>query len=413
MFGVLLATAITALIPLLPSLTPANESRQPHHTEEPSMAATLLPATTGPYAVGNRRLFMSDPRPDPFTNTTPRKISVTAWYPTTGTGPAARYLSGTDSYDETMALELVNKLEGQNCSKSFWNGAISCGFFGNVSPSNTLFGNIRQRDTRAVKDAPIRTDLGPLPTAIFSPGFGMPGYMSAILAQDLASHGWLILTLSHTYESIATEWASGTIPQNGGYVSNQWAKCLNARVADLRYVLGQLPVLPNGIGTQADISKLALIGHSYGGTTAMETAHLEPQRVKAVAILDGPVGYPGTSNQAQNNGIPAPVLLLSGPVDPNDGYTTGAETVGWSTYAATIHGPLHRYQVAGAKHHAFTDFGALTVKPADNLGTITAARAMSLHPRWVRAFLATYVLGNTDPLLTLPATDWPEVTAVT
>lgn len=377
------------------------------------MATTVLPALTGPNQVGNRRLFLPDPRPDPFTGAAPRKISATAWYPTTATGPPARYLSNTDSYDETMALALTNGLENAGCAKSWWNGAITCGgFFGGVDPNTTMYGNIRARDTRAVKDAPVRTDLAPLPVVIVSPGFGMPGHTSSILAQDLASHGWLVFTLSHTYESISTEWSTGVIAQNAGYVNQQWAKCLTARVGDVRYLLNQLPTLPNGIGTNADISRLAIVGHSYGGTTGMEVAYLEPQRVKAVALLDGPVGYTDTSNQAQNNGITQPVMLLSGPVDAADGITSGAEMPGWSTYTATTHGPLHRYQVDGAKHHAFTDIGLLTRKPADFLGTITAARAMNLTPRWVRAFLDTYILASTDPLLTLPAVDWPEITAV-
>lgn len=377
------------------------------------MAATLLPALTGPYLVANRRLFLTDPRVDPFTNTAGRKVSVTAWFPTSASGAPARYLSAVDAYDEAMALQLTNGLENAGCNKSWWTGAITCGgIFGNVNPNNTMFGNIHKRDTRAVKDGAIRTDLGALPVAIFSPGFAMPGNSSSILAQDLASHGWLVLTLSHTYESLGTEWSNGVIPYTGNYVNNQWAKCLNARVADVRYILGQLASLPNGIGAQADVDKVAIVGHSYGGTTGMEAAYLEPTRVKAVAILDGPVGYAGTSNNAQNNGIAQPVMLLSGPYNLSDGFTTGAEMPGWSTYAATTHGPLHRYQVAGAKHHAFTDAGLLTVRPADFLGTIAAARAMELHPRWTRAFLDTYVLGTPDPLLTLPSGDWPEITAV-
>ncbi|WP_159844960.1 alpha/beta hydrolase family protein [Nocardia sp. CY41] len=361
---------------------------------------------TGPYAVGNRRLFLTDPsRPDPFTGAAVRWVPVIAWYPTAGTGSPARYLSGNDSFDSTMALELTNKLESRTCFNLF---GVSC--FG-VSIANTLHPRIRARDTRAVLNAPVHTGLGQLPVVVFSPGFGMPGHNSAILAQELASHGYLVLTMTHTWEAIVTELADQVAKQNVPAVDQQWAKCLNTRVADAKFLLDQLPTLPNGIGAQADLDKVGFVGHSYGGTTGMELAY-QDSRVKAVAILDGPVGYPGTSNQAQDHGIPQPVMLLSGPVDPNDGYTTGAETAGWNAYAATNHGPLHRFQVAGAKHHAFTDIGLLTTKTAELCGTIAPARAMELHPRWTRAFLDTYINGAADPLLTLPAADWPEVTAI-
>ncbi|KIA62988.1 hypothetical protein FG87_21645 [Nocardia vulneris] len=352
---------------------------------------------TGPNPVGNRRLFISDPRKDNFTNVAPRKISVTAWYPTSTTGPVARYLSAVNAYDNTMASQITNGIEVP-------------GWF--TPQSQTMYPNVNQRDTRAVLNGDVRTDLGLLPVVIFSPGFGVPGNCSSILAQELASHGYLVLTTSCTYESVCTEWSNGVINQNAGYVGNQWAKTLAARVADVRCLLGQISALPNGIGAQADVDKVAVVGHSYGGTTGMEAAYQEPVRIKAVALLDGPVGYAGTTNLAQNNGIPQPVMLLSGPVNASDGFTTGAEMAGWSTYAATNHGPLHRYQVAGARHYAFTDVGLLTKKPATLLGTIGAARAMEMHPRWTRAFLDTYVRGVPDPLLTLPAVDWPEVTAI-
>ncbi|WP_454199610.1 alpha/beta hydrolase family protein [Nocardia sp. Marseille-Q1738] len=371
------------------------------------MAATLLPALTGPYSVAARRLFLSDPRPDPFTNSAPRRISVTAWYPTAASGAWARYLSVADSYDETMALQLTNGIEGRSCSKSWWNGAISCGFFG-PPVGDTMYPNIRARDTRAVLDGAIRTDLGPLPVVIFSPGFGVPGNHSSILAEDLASHGYLVLTISCTYESIVTEWSNGVIAQNASYVGNQWAKCLAARVGDVRYLLDQLTSLPNGIGAQADASKVAIVGHSFGGTTGMETAYLEPNRVKAVACLDGPVGYAGTSNQALTHGVPQPVMLLSMPADPNSAYMTD-----WANYANTNHGPLHRYRVSGTQHYAFTDVGLLCAadKKASLNGTIDPNRAMALHPWWTRVFLDTYVRG-VGAMPSLPSPDWPEVTAI-
>jgi pimeloyl-ACP methyl ester carboxylesterase len=313
-----------------------------------------------------------------------------------------------DSYDETMALQLTNGIEGRSCSKSWWNGTISCGWYPTTPVSNTMYPNIRSRDTRAVLDGAIHTDLGLLPVVIFSPGFGVPGNHSSILAEDLASHGYLVLTMSCTYESISTEWSNGVIAQNVSYVGNQWAKCLNARVADVRYLLDQLSNLPNGIGAQADVNKVAIAGHSYGGTTGMEVGYLEPTRVKAVVALDGPVGYAGTSNQALTHGIPQPVMLLAMPADPSSAYMTD-----WAAYSNTTHGPLHKYRVAGTQHYAYNDVGLLcgADKKGTLCGTIDPNRAMALHTRWARAFVDTYVRGQVDPLLNL-SPDWPEVTNI-
>ncbi|MEU2106514.1 dienelactone hydrolase family protein [Nocardia sp. NPDC019255] len=375
------------------------------------MAATLLPAMTGPHGVGNRRLFLTDTaRTDPITGSGQRKVSVTAWYPTPSTGAVARYLSNVDSYDETMALNLVNGLENAGCSKQFWTGAIKCGgFFGNVDPNTTMFGNIRARDTRAVKDAAVSTDLGALPTVVFSPGFGIPGNHASILAQELASHGYLVMTLSHTYESIVTELSTGVVLQNGGAVSNQWQKVLTARLGDVNFVINQLGSLPNGIGNQADLSKVACVGHSYGGYTALEQSYHDP-RVKAVAVLDGTAGYDGTENHAQNNGVQVPVMLLSGDIDLGDNYLVGGEHASWATYRNTAHGPLHMLEVAGTKHYAFTDVGLLTVQTASLNGSINPARAMTIHTTFTRVFLDQYLKGIPTTLLDGTDPNWPEVT---
>lgn len=377
------------------------------------MAATLLPALTGPYTIGNRRLFLTDTsRPDPISGASTRQVSVTAWYPSLSTGAPAPYLSINDSRDESMALLLTNGFESAGCGKSWWTGTITCGgLFGGISPNTTMFVNIRARDTRAVLNGTVRTDLGLLPTVIVSPGFGVPGNHASILAQELASHGYLVLTLSHTWESIATELAGSVAAQNGGAVSNQWGKVLAARVADAKFVLNQLPTLPNGIGAAADLTKIAAAGHSFGGLTGLELAYVDT-RIKAVAVLDGTAGWAGTTNGAQDHGIAVPVMLLSATVNLADGVLVGAEHPSWAAFQTHPHGPLHMYQVAGTKHFAFCDVGMLTVKPADLLGTIAASRAAALHPRWTRAFLDTYLMGTPDPLLNLPSADWPEVTAV-
>lgn len=372
------------------------------------MAPTLLPALTGPHTVGNRRLFLVDAaRQDPFSGAATRQVSVTAWYPTTDTGPAARYLSGNDGFDATMALDLTNGLEGRSCF-SWFGGTPSC--FG-VSLADTMHPRIRARDTRAVLDATPDASLGALPVAIISPGFGVPGNHLSILAQELASHGYLALTLSHTWESIVTELATSVAKQNGSAVSNAWPTVLAARVGDVKFVLDQLATLPHDIGAAADTARVAVVGHSFGGPTGLELAY-QDSRVKAVAVLDGTAGYAGCPNLAQDNGIPQPVMLLSGPINLEDNFLTGAEHASWATYAATDHGPLHMLEVAGARHYAFTDVGLLSTKTADLCGTIAPARAMTLHPLFVRAFLDRYLAGVPTTLLDGAHPDWPEVTTI-
>ncbi|MGW4847037.1 alpha/beta hydrolase family protein [Nocardia brasiliensis] len=371
------------------------------------MAGSRLPAPTGSFAVGARRLFLVDPRPDPF-DTGPRKISMTAWYPATAnTGIAFRYLSDCAAFDTEMALQLTIGIE--NLTRLRLIPPVPKLL--NVAYRNSMLPNIIRSNTWATKGARANRNLGRLPVVVFSPGFGVPGTHGSILAQDLASHGWLVFTLSHTYESIVTEWPDGVIRQNPYYVDSQWAKCLAARVSDCQYVLDHLGFLANNIGVDADPTQVAVVGHSYGGTTGMALAYAEHRRIKAVCVLDGPVGYPGTSNIAQKNGIAQPVMLLSRPIDSPD---SGSVMSGWSTYRTTDHGPLIMLQVAGTQHYSFTDVGYLcgATRRTALCGTIAPPRAMALNSRLVRAFLNVHVTGSPDSLLDDVSAEWPEIAPI-
>lgn len=371
------------------------------------MAATLLPALTGPHPIGNRRLFLSDAsRRDPYTNAASRLVPVIAWYPTITAGPVAQYLSNNTTYDESMALTLTNVVEGRGCSKSWFTGAISCG----AAPvADTMYPNIRSRDTHAVLNGAIDTSLGLLPTVVISPGFGLPGNLYSILAQDLASNGYLVLMLNHLNESVATETATGVVGQYFTAAVDQ--RAIATRGNDVIFILNQLATLPNGIGAAADVNAIAAVGHSYGGYTALETAYHDA-RIKAVVSLDGTAGWPGTENHAQDNGVAIPVMLLSGALNPSDNYLVAGEHPSWATFKTKPHGPLYTFQVLGTRHHAFSDVGLLAspAKRPDLCGSIGAARAMQIHTWWTKAFLDAYVRG-TGALPTLPDSAWPEVVA--
>ena len=65
--------------------------------------------------------------------------------------------------------------------------------------------------TNAVSDAPPAGRSRSLPFVVLSPGFIHPRSVLTALAEDLASHGYVVAGIDHTYESFATAFPDGRV----------------------------------------------------------------------------------------------------------------------------------------------------------------------------------------------------------
>ena len=77
-----------------------------------------------------------------------------------------------------------------------------------------------------------------LPLAVLSPGFTSPRSTLTALAEDLASHGYVVVGIDHTYESFATAFPDGRVttclarqaPRRG---PRFWEKVVEGRAGDV------------------------------------------------------------------------------------------------------------------------------------------------------------------------------------
>jgi dienelactone hydrolase len=358
-----------------------------------SAAPTLLPAPTGQYNIGERTVFLPDPA------RSNRQVQAQLWYPTSTTsGAVSRYLSQNATYDQNIALALTKGLEGKTCYAFF--GSVSCM---GVAVANTMYPRINQRDTHAFLNAPIRTDLGQLPVVLLSPGFGMPSYLYSAVSENLASHGYIVVSTSVTGESIANEVSNGVAKQT---VTGSNQAAFNQRIADYRFMMNKLSTLPNGVGAQVDMTRIGGGGHSWGGYTAVETAYSDP-RILAIANLDGTPGWPANSaatNMAMNNGIPQPILRLQG----------ANSDIPWNTYASHPHGPLYQLVFANTGHTYFSDvcYTGIPTHQSNPLycGNVDPNLTMDAINTYTLAFFNKHVLGQPTTLLDGPSPQFPNVT---
>jgi hypothetical protein len=235
---------------------------------------STFPAPTGHHRVGRLALDLTDrSRADPYARrATKRRLAVWVWYPgaPAPNARAAAYLPG-------------------------WWRAL--GPVWGFRPSRVR--------VRAVADAPVDGGGSPYPVLVFSPSGNPPHFYSALF-EELASHGYVVAGISHTYEIIPISVLVGggvrfMSPKSvaGAFSTpgkrpleddlRERARVIEIKVDDVRFVIGALTALQAGsgpLGGHLDLSRLAVFGHSFGGATAAEASRLD-ERAAAGASIDG------------------------------------------------------------------------------------------------------------------------------
>jgi predicted dienelactone hydrolase len=380
-------------------------------------AAIELPAPTGPLKVGTTRWNVTDAaRPETFGAAGARRqVEVLAWYPAAAAegGKPAPYLR------EGMA---------------------------EVPPGlRTPLAALADVRTHATLDAPVLAGTEKLPVIVFNHGFGGIPSAHAALFEDLASHGYAVLSVTHPYESTAATLADGTvIPMFGannkpiapfeavvaewehegdimtavtkeateegqirllrGYLSGLRATndTLHRWVADTKLVLDQFPALPKEsvagrLVARLDLGRLGAAGHSMGGVTSGQFC-LEDRRCRAGLNLDGIPQYGTMIDQR----LTVPFLMV---YSAREGRTGASDAIYRRAAPRYI-----RVDVQNTKHVDFTDmilWGGPLRQGA--LGTIDPLRAVEITRAVIRQFFDQELLGKPAPLLAGTQT-FPEVT---
>ena len=171
--------AILAVLGLTSAATPRGVVR----------AAFELPPPTGRYAVGTTAWRVTDSsRHETFTTSGEfRQVEVLAWYPAAAprSGGLAAYLR------EGLA-------EVRSFAKLF--GA-----------AETVFDGLAEVRTHAGLDAAPAVTPRKFPVLLFSHGYtSIPSAYTALL-EDLASHGYAVLSIVHPYEATAATLADGRV----------------------------------------------------------------------------------------------------------------------------------------------------------------------------------------------------------
>ncbi|KAK0377139.1 tat pathway signal sequence [Colletotrichum limetticola] len=189
------------------------------------------------------------------------------------------------------------------------------------------------------------------PLVLFSHGRASSRLAHGVLARSLASYGYIVVTLDHTYDAAIVEFPDGIIRFAENATNSDTAdvkSLLESRQKDVSFIIDQLldpsVATPLLAGTQASINpeKIFIAGHSFGGATVASSLYVD-DRILGGLNFDGQMLGPVLAE-----GIDKPLVLVGTP-------TTFDYISGWNETWANLRGPSLMLVVNGTTHMSFFD----------------------------------------------------------
>ncbi|MEV7392697.1 MULTISPECIES: acetylhydrolase [unclassified Streptomyces] len=354
----------------------------------PGPVRLTLPAPTGPYPVGTVALHLVDTsRPDPVTGPGHhRELMASVWYPARCVEryPQARWTSPA----VTRALL-----------------ATAGGFPADVAVAPLTAGH---------EGAPVGRTGGRLPVVVFSHGAHDHRSDTTIVVQELASHGYVVVTVDHTYDAFS-EFPDGrlTVPLDRPALTPP------DFATDIRFVLdrvedlaaGRNPdveqrPLPAGLPGALDLDRIGMYGWSKGAT-ATTFVMSEDRRVRAGLSFDGPMQPMITTD------LDRPFMMMTAE------FTRAAQPSA-AEFWSHLRGWRLNVQAEGAVHSSYCDVQflipqlapAVGMSDADLqswIGTLDPARAVRIQQAYPLAFFDLHLRHRPGRLLDGPSPAFPEV----
>jgi hypothetical protein len=391
--------------------------------------ASPLPRPSGSHPVGRVSFHWTDPaRPEILTAAPEdrRELVVHVWYPAAAsTGPTAAYFPD------------AHRLAGSD----------SAGAYLNLFPSRWSSILNEQFRSHAKVNAPIVEGMN-LPILIFSPGGGVTSIAYTTQLEELASQGYLVFGVEHTYHLPAVVVPGGRviaaadeqlarIKKETSYSDNPERKITEMLVTDMIFVIDKLGELAESntlFRSKLDMSQIGVFGHSRGGRVAAHLCQID-RRVKACINQDGMMQWHPFWLDERGESLAQPFMMLDHlDLEPPDeafvqmGITREAYSQNRSERRrtareqifTTIEGGSYHVTLAtpGISHNSFldvrllgrTDMGNINSWPKDVQEATPHAQILRRITDFTSAFFNKYLRGMPAPLLDDPSETGPEVT---
>ncbi|MEM8767519.1 MAG: hypothetical protein AAGE43_08760, partial [Pseudomonadota bacterium] len=389
--------------------------------------APPLPAPDGPYAVGVRDFALEDDaRPGVFaaSEDEPRTLLVRVWYPAASTDGYQTRPYFTAKEAETTAVDT--------------GALLGLPFY---------FTYLELVQTNSYVDAPLIDVSEPLPVVIYSHGYTSFAGQNTALMETLASHGYLVFSVQHSYDSASAVLPDGRVipmdpelvasfaeraeegvsevmaqafggasyaARRAGHIANREAmRAEGERIAtlsapvwleDRRFVLDALAAreVPDSVlelVRAGDFDETGQMGMSFGGSTTGGFC-LADRRCAAGINLDG-----GDYHTPMGTQQPVPFLMFYSDIDrvlEQFGAEPGTRGFGFNDFfyerheLAGLNPDITRLRVRNVMHLGVSDFTLFLRNPLRGLllGSIDADAMIAIQNDFVLAFFDRYLRGR-------------------
>jgi dienelactone hydrolase len=373
----------------------------------------VLPEPTGPFPVGRVFLDWTDEdRRDPLApnRNTLRRLPIWIWYPAIAASDAPKvdYLPDAvlAALDDASSPILVNTI-------------------GRVVTDQR---NVRPH---AVHEPPAAD--GSFPVLLMRPLRGGLAPQYSVYAEDLASHGYVVVGADTPYTTRVAIYSDGevvhrtaagappelaagnTSPIAPGLPNDLFLPVLEVLVDDGSFILDTLTKLNAGDGRfsgRLDLDTVGAFGHSVGGTAALQFCASE-RRCAAAINIDGYL-----MGSVTETGIGKPFMFLSSdrPIwRKSDAELNDFERAMFAArdrIREALPNDVQWIVIENSGHFSFSD-AALFWPPiigrlTGSLGSIDAEHALALTRDYIRTFFDVYLKGDNESQLSALGKDYPE-----
>ncbi|MBN1264891.1 MAG: hypothetical protein JXA25_05310 [Anaerolineales bacterium] len=259
--------------------------------------------------------------------------------------------------------------------------------------------------------------------------------------EELASQGYVVFSIGHTYETIVSIYPDGEIAgEDYTYIFNLFdsnseqeiqlykdfeiagdlsekrelirriltvddaaTNMLRVRTEDVVFVLDEIEKVNNGglFESRLDMDRVGIMGWSFGGATAVD-ACIADKRFKAGINIDGwPYGEYFNSGKR----LSQPVMVINAESDDETDHIVGEMVFDRSENDS------YRLTIENTSHTNFWDFPLFfdVYKYLDYWGPLGAARLSDINNAYITCFFDTYLKGREVSEFTENAGLFPEV----
>lgn len=356
-----------------------------------------IPAPGGSIPVGTQTFVLTDlARPELYSGKDgPRKFIAQVWYPA-DPGPNAEHAPWVN--DALLYGRAISSYLGL---------------------PEFFLDHLALTRSPAWQDAPVKPARHGYPIIVFSHGWNGFAAQNTGQAVELASRGFVVIAIQHTYGAVITVFPDGEIAFNnpsalpdgapeGEYdtaarmLVNQWA-------GDIDYTLEALGNMDTDLGRSfwgmLEFDRIGVYGHSTGGGAAIQFCGTDP-RCMAVLGMD-PFMTP-VSEQVLVSGVPQPAFFMFSQrwVDDTDSKNNRL----FSQFYTHLDPATQVIGIRDTSHYDFSDLPMLSpiASQLGLKGPLNGKRVTEIVDEYLISFFEATLLEKPTGVFELPS-KYPEV----